>query len=120
MTLARPATAAALAATALTAALTLTACGAEEIHSVEKTYEITAIDPPKRFYVSVRDVETGEVSEKIYVSKRCSSWQKLEIGSQWTFQEKTYRKDDGTTFTGVSVSGLCDRLAKGETGKPKA
>jgi len=105
---------------AVSAVLTLAACMPEPVQTVEKTYEITALKPPKRFEVTVRDVETGQVHKSLSVSKRCGSWEKLRVGSIWTFKETVYRRSDGSTFVGVGVSSLCDRLDRGETGKDKS
>jgi hypothetical protein len=84
----------------------------KEIKRIEKTYEVIEIKKPKRFKVSLKDIETGVVYKMVSVSKRCSNWQKLKIGSQWKFDEVTYKQGD-STYTEISkVNELCWRLSK--------
>ncbi len=37
-------------------------------------YIIWNIDPPKRFKVSIQNIQTGVVYQNVITSKRCSSW----------------------------------------------
>ena len=77
-------------------ALGLTACGpAPTSHSETRTFEVTDINPPKRFYVDLKDVETGQTFQSVYVSKRCSTWRRVTIGSTWTLPVTTYTYEDG-------------------------
>jgi len=76
-----------------------------------KVYEVVGIKPPKRFKVDLRDVETGKIYKGQYVSKRCSSWKKLEIGSKWKFTQITYKDQDGVLSYSISdVHSLCHTL----------
>lgn len=105
---------------AAAAIFAMTACkGPEPIRTVEKTYEITDLKRPKHFLVTVRDVETGQVNENLYVSKHCFEWGRLKVGSLWIFKETTYRWSDGSTYTEIDASDLCNRLSKGDVGKEK-
>lgn len=61
-----------------------------EIARVTKEYEIMAVDPPKHFTVDVRDVLSNERYNGQYVSKYCSNWDKLKVGSIWVFEEVTF------------------------------
>jgi len=89
----------------------LVGCGDREVSRVEKTYEVVDIKPPKRFYVSLRDTQTGQVYKDLYVSKRCSHWQKLKINSQWKFPEVTYQ--GRKTYSRVQGYGeLCNMIKK--------
>lgn len=82
----------------------------KEIKRVEKTYEIVEIKKPKRFKVSLKDVETGVIYKMERVSKRCVSWDKLKIGSKWKFEEVTYQYG-AEVYTKVDkVNELCTRL----------
>lgn len=82
-----------------------------EVGRKVKEYEVVHINPPKRFYVDLKDIETGVIYKSEYVSKRCSYWQKLEIGTKWEFTEITYRNDDGKlTYRLNGVNTLCDSL----------
>lgn len=82
----------------------------KEIKRVEKTYEVTEIKRPKRFKVSLKDIETGVVYEMVSVSKRCGSWQKLKVGSQWKFDEITYQRGTEVYTKLGKVNELCKRL----------
>lgn len=76
-----------------------------------KVYEVVGIKPPKRFRVDLRDVETGQIYKSEYVSKRCSSWRKLEMGSKWKFTQITYKNKDGVlSYAIADVYTLCDSL----------
>lgn len=91
-------------------ALFLTGCIGEDYVVVKKRikqYEVVGIDPPKRFFVDLRDIETGHVYKHERVSKRCSNWRKLRLGSTWTFTERTHK--NGMVSLG-DVHTLCDRL----------
>lgn len=91
----------------------LSACDTpEKITSVQHKYEVIGIDPPKRFYIDLKNVETGEIFRSIYISKRCSYWQNLKMNSVWTFDELTYHyKDPSKNYRKVSVDrNFCQKL----------
>lgn len=93
-------------------ALFLAGCGLKDkvVDIQDKMYEVVEIKPPKHFYITLKDVETGEIYKRLYVSKRCSSWKKLEKGSQWAFREFTYEGKKGQ-YKKVEVdSTFCDKL----------
>lgn len=62
-----------------------------------KKFELVEIDPPKRFYVTLKDVETGEIFIE-YVSKRCSSYDRNKIGDINTIKVLHYVNEDGETY----------------------
>lgn len=77
-----------------------------------KVYEVVGIKPPKRFRVDLRDVETGQIYKSEYVSKRCSSWRKLEMGSQWKLTQVTYKDSDGVlSYSIADVHSICQALS---------
>lgn len=84
----------------------------KEIKRVPKTYEVIEIKKPKRFKVSLKDTENGTIYKMVRVSKRCSNWQKLKIGSKWQFDEVTYQYGDETYVEVDNVNELCYRLSK--------
>ena len=98
----------------LLASLTLlTGCGFnDEIVSQKlKTYEVIDVKRPKYFKVSLRDVETNQVFERLRVSKRCSNWRNLKLGSRWQFTEVVKMKEDGSKYSQINdVHTLCGRL----------
>lgn len=82
----------------------------KEIKRVEKIYEIIEIKSPKRFKVTLKDTENGIIYERLYVSKWCSSWRNLKIGSKWKFDEVTYQKGKEVYTKVDKVSELCSQL----------
>ena len=88
------------------------------INQTLKEYEIILIKrpisfvkAPRSFRVNIRDVETGKVYEAQTVSRHCSAWKRLEIGSKWKFTELTYKDTKGVLSYEVDgVRGLCDLL----------
>lgn len=84
-----------------------------EVDRQVKEYEVIGIRPPKRFYVDLQDVQTGQIHEREYVSKRCSNWKRLKMSSKWQFTEITYRDDKGNISYRIDgVHGLCAALSK--------
>jgi hypothetical protein len=59
--------------------------------------------------VSLRD-DAGNEYPMLYVSKRCSSWGKLRIGSRWLFVEVLYQGKKGIYAEIEGVSSLCSKL----------
>lgn len=91
-------------------AMGLAACGpAPQVNTETRTFEVTDIDPPKRFYVDLKDVETGQTFSRVYVRKRCSGWRKVAIGSQWNLPVTTYTYQDGEKRVSVNARSLCQR-----------
>lgn len=88
--------------------------GSEKITAFgTKTYRVVAIDPPKHFYVTLFDVDAGEVAGKFYVSKHCSGWQKLKLNSEWQFDYTLYEYSvSKQQKLRVKTSGLCTQLEK--------
>ncbi len=80
-----------------------------EVERTAQTFEITKVKPPKRLYVTLKDISTNEVT-RVYVSKRCSQWRKIKVGSTVTLTKVTLRNDKGemsTRLEGKSV--ICPR-----------
>lgn len=63
-----------------------------------RNFELLKVNPPKHFYVDIKDLETGEIKVKVYVSKHCNSWRETAIvGRVYQIVVETYRDDrDGT------------------------
>ena len=69
----------------------------DELAIEDRIFEVVEINPPKRYYVTLRDLKSGEVFE-VYVSKRCSTWRELKIGSHVTLERITYEKPSGELY----------------------
>lgn len=87
--------------------IALAGCDARvETSSVAEQFTITNVKPPKRLYVDVVDKDGR--SYNVYVSKRCSNWQDIVIGSKVTLERTTHRYESGRTETGVNVRSSSD------------
>lgn len=74
-------------------------------------YEVISYDPPKRFYVTLRNVETGAVHHNVYVSKRCSGLPANLVGSRWEMKTWTYLGENGKYSEVVGAN--CQRFRTG-------
>lgn len=94
----------------LCAVVLLSACTSyTEVERTAQEYEITKIKPPKRLYVTLKDLKTNEVT-RVYVSKRCSRWREIKVGSTVTLTKVTLRNDQGEMSTRVEgKSAICPR-----------
>ena len=54
-------------------------------------YEVIGINPPKHFSLDLKNVNTGEVFEDVFISKRCQYWENLKMNSIVSFEEETYK-----------------------------
>lgn len=64
----------------------------------EGNYEILHVNKPKHFYLDLRDVETGKVYKKKYISKHCNSYRETAVvGETYTLKVKRRFYEDGTT-----------------------
>ena len=87
-----------------TAVAMLAACTpAQKISEETRAYTLLDYNPPKRFYVDLKDNKTGEVFKNIYVSKRCSNHKNLQIGATYDLTRVTYQKgqEQFTQFKGL-------------------
>lgn len=50
--------------------------------SQKKTFRVLEVDPPKRLFVTIQDVQNGATYERIYVAKRCSSYARVPVGTE--------------------------------------
>jgi PBP1b-binding outer membrane lipoprotein LpoB len=83
----------------LLAALLLTGCEKKVVYSDQvETFEVVDVQPPKRFKVELRNVDTGR-REWHYVSKRCHDWDRLEIGSKWKFRQVVWVGVESGTYS---------------------
>lgn len=90
-------------------ALILSGCEKQIPYSDQvETFEVVDVKPPKRFKVELRNVDTGH-RNWYYISKRCSDWDRLEIGSKWKFRQVvTVGADSGRySYTLYGTEVLC-------------
>lgn len=82
----------------------------ELVETTQQTFEVTHVNPPKHFHVTLRNVDTGQVFEDIYVSKRCSRWEEVPVGTTLTLSVGTYRTSASDTFQRIeSPYTICPR-----------
>lgn len=90
--------------------LSLTGCGEVVSDTTEyRTYEITNIDPPKRMYVDLYDINSKRFFPREYVAKRCSNWEQVVSGSTTALQTRTLKYEDGTIRVHIDASSVCPR-----------
>lgn len=99
--------------------VSLTACSGKRreeewpIRTEYKTFEVIGVSRPKHFSIDLKDVETGEVFYKQFVSKHCNHWRNLAIGSKWVLRWNTYKEHSGYRMEIEGVRGeFCDRIPK--------
>lgn len=71
-------------------------------------YQITYVKKPKRMYVTLKDVTTGEEFER-YVSKRCVNWRHVVVGSFVPLETDFYKNDETTKRVIKGVYSICPR-----------
>lgn len=81
-----------------------------------KTFEVIGINQPKHFYVDLKDVNTGQHYNHVYISKHCNDWRKLKMGSKWDLAIVEYERQGeraGQRYKIVSgAKSICDALRK--------
>lgn len=78
-----------------------------------KNYEVVGINPPKHFYLDLKETKTGYVYKHIYVSKHCNNWRKLPLHSVFMFEEVIYKyekKPDHYVDININGSQFCNNL----------
>lgn len=74
----------------------LTSCCAPQqknVTYVVKQYKLVSFDPPKHFYVTLQDVETGVIYHDIHVSKHCNNSDNLKIGTVYSLKRLHWIQD---------------------------
>lgn len=91
-------------------AVLLSACTSyTEVGRTAQTFEITKVKPPKRLYVTLKDLSTNDVT-RVYVSKRCARWRDIKVGSTVTLTKVTLRNNKGEISTRLEgKSSICPR-----------
>ena len=78
-----------------------------------KNYEVVGINPPKHFYLDLKETKSGYVYKHIYVSKHCNNWRKLQLHSVFIFEEIIYKyekKPDRYVVININGSQFCNNL----------
>lgn len=71
-------------------------------------WEITYIDPPKHFWISIKN-DRGEVIENTGRRKHCNKWRSIKVGSKHLFRTKYYTKPNSESPDKVYVKVLDSR-----------
>lgn len=62
--------------------------------SETRAFQLVEVNPPKHFYVDIKDVETGATNTDVYVSKHCNSWRETAVvGNTYRIVVEKYRDD---------------------------
>ena len=75
-------------------------------------FEIVGINPPKHFYLDLKNVRTGEVHH-VYVSKHYNNHRKITIGMKLTLTQTWWNYDDGSVrsrFDNTEIRKELDKL----------
>lgn len=75
-----------------------------------KLYEVVGVHRPKHFMVDLREVGTGYVFKRQYVTKHCNQWRRLQIGSKWHFVEVVRQGKNSKYSKLEGVRELCARI----------
>lgn len=87
---------------------------AKEISREYRQYELLYLDPPKHVYIDIKDVKTGVVWKRLFVSKHCNQWRNIPTGSIWGFELVTYQNKDGSVYQKVeNYHDICRRSENG-------
>lgn len=92
-------------------ALALGLVGCEAPVSIETTqteFYITDVKKPKRMYVTLVEKATGRHYRE-YVSKRCSRWEEVKVGSSVTLTMTKRTWDDGSQTVDIDAYPVCPR-----------
>lgn len=89
--------------------LALTACESPwtKLPDVQRDVTVVEVDPPKRLYVTLRDNQNGVVYNRLYVSKRCSKYKQVPVGSRFSMPFHVYEHKENHE---VSVEPSTDYL----------
>lgn len=87
---------------------------AKQVSREYRQYELIHLDPPKHVYIDIKDVKTGVVWKRLYVSKHCNQWRNIPAGSIWGFELVTYQNKDGSAYQKVeNYRDICRRSENG-------
>ncbi len=71
-----------------------------------RRYKLLAMNPPKHFYVTLQDVNTGVISPSVYVSKHCNNYKTNVIGDEYNISVKWYVMSDAPQVVKYSFTNL--------------
>jgi hypothetical protein len=77
---------------AMTALVSLSACERSWVELPQQVIpvRIVEVDPPKRLRVTVMDLRNGATYGPVYVAKRCSSYQRVPVGTEVALRFKVW------------------------------
>lgn len=55
-----------------------------------RRYILVKMNPPKHFYVTLKDEQTGQVFERLYVSKHCNNFRNNQEGESYNLQVTSF------------------------------
>ena len=76
-------------------------------HEVKvERYRLVSYNPPKHFYVTLKNVKTNEVFESVYVSKHCNSASSLKLGEEYNIRSQRYYMSNNPDQTRIEFFDL--------------
>lgn len=80
----------------------------KETHTYE-TYRVLEVKRPKHFRVTLQNVRNGYTKENVNVSKHCSRWQEVQVGSEYTLATHIRYWQDNTRSVHIEARSICPR-----------
>lgn len=64
-----------------------------------RRFILVSANPPKHFYVTLKDLQTGDTYERLYVSKHCNNYRPDQIGLEYNVQVQDFRDPKSGAIT---------------------
>lgn len=77
-----------------------------------RRFELVHWNPPKHFYVTLRDVAGGALYEDVYVSKHCNLASNLKHGEEYNLQITTYNWSNDPNTPRSEFSNLYEAFCR--------
>lgn len=65
------------------------------LRTEDRRYQLLDYNPPKHFYVDLKDMETGQVLKDVRVSKHCNNHRRNIKGSYYVIPVRVYKDERG-------------------------
>ena len=73
-----------------------------------RSYKLIALTSPKHVYVTIEDVKSGNVYDRLYVSKHCNNHSANKLGDTYNIQIRHYHMSNDPDRKFISFLGMPD------------
>ena len=73
-----------------------------------RSYKLIALTSPKHVYATVEDVKSGNVYDRLYVSKHCNNHSTNKLGDTYNIQIRHYHMSNDPDRKFISFLGMSD------------